>query len=72
MLVMSPFANMPPELEALAKATVDEVAAGRNPVFAGLLKDQAGAEKVAAGKVMDDAALSGMQWLVEGVEGKLT
>jgi simple sugar transport system substrate-binding protein len=72
MLVMSPFANMPPDMEALAKATVDEVAAGRNPVFAGPLKDQAGAEKVAAGKVMDDAALSGMQWLVEGVEGKLT
>ena len=72
MLVMSPFANMPPEVEALAKATVDDIASGKNKVFVGPLKDQAGAEKVPDGKVMDDAALSGMQWLVEGVEGKLT
>jgi basic membrane protein A len=28
--------------------------------------------KVPAGTTMDDGALSGMQWLVQGVDGKLS
>jgi hypothetical protein len=28
--------------------------------------------KLPAGEVMDDGALAGLQWLVEGVEGKLS
>ena len=72
MLVLSPFKNMPPEVAALATATVADITSGKLKVFTGPLTDQAGAGKVAAGTVMDDAALSGMQWLVKGVEGKLT
>ncbi len=72
MLGMAPFANMPPEVTALAADTRAAVASGANPVFAGPLTDQAGAVKVAAGKSMDDAALSSMQWLVQGIDGKLT
>ena len=72
LLEMSPFANMPPEVEALAKQTVADVQSHKIPIFAGPLTDQAGAVKLAAGKEMDDGALSGMQWLVKGVEGKLS
>ena len=72
MLGMAPFANMPPEVTALATDTRSAVSSGANPVFAGPLTDQAGAVKVAAGKSMDDAALSSMQWLVQGIDGKLT
>ena len=72
MLEMAPFENMPDDVLALAKSTEADIKAGRKEVFAGPLKDQAGAEKVPAGTVMSDSALSGMQWLVEGVEGKLT
>ena len=68
---MAPFANMPPEVMALANETKAAVASGK-PVFAGPLTDQAGAVKVAAGKSMDDGALSSMQWLVQGIDGKLT
>ena len=72
MLKMSPFTNMPAEVESLATTTVADVTSGKNKIFVGPIKDQSGAVKIAAGTTMDDGALSGMQWLVEGVDGKLT
>jgi simple sugar transport system substrate-binding protein len=72
MLAMSPFTNMPPDLVAIATKTVADITAGTNKIFVGPLTDQSGAVKVAAGAVMDDKALNEMQWLVQGVEGKLT
>ncbi len=72
MLEMSPFTNMPSEVEALAKSTVADINSGKNKVFVGQLTDQAGAVKLPAGQVMDDGTLSQMQWLVQGVDGKLT
>ena len=72
MLAMSPFTNMPPDVAALATQTEADVKSGKNKVFVGPIKDQSGAVKVAAGTTMDDGALSGMQWLVEGVDGKLS
>jgi len=35
------------------------------------LKDQNGVEKVAAGTNLDDGALLGMNWFVEGVQGTI-
>ncbi len=72
MLKMSPFTNMPADVAALATSTVADIAAGKNKVFVGPIADQSGTVKVPAGQVMDDAALSSMQWLVEGIDGKLT
>ncbi len=72
MLGMSPFANMPPDVAALATSTEADIKAGKNKVFVGPLLDQSGATKVAAGVVMDDGALNGMQWLIQGIQGKLT
>ena len=72
MLKMAPFANMPDDVKALAQKTVDDIAAGKQKIFVGPLVDQSGAEKLPAGQVMDDATLSGLQWLVQGVEGKLS
>ena len=72
MLVMSPFSNMPPDVAALATSTMADIGSGKNKVFAGPLTDQAGTVKLPAGSAMDDAALSSMQWLVRGVDGKLT
>ncbi len=72
LLAMSPFKNMPPDVASVAAQKVADITAGKNKVFVGPLTDQSGAEKVAAGVVMDDKALNEMQWLVQGVEGKLT
>jgi simple sugar transport system substrate-binding protein len=72
MLAMSPFTNMPPDVAALATSTVADITSGKNKVFVGPIMDQSGAMKVPAGTAMDDGALGTMQWLVQGVDGKLT
>jgi len=72
MLAMSPFENMPPDVAALATKTVADITDGKNKVFVGPLKDQTGAVKVPPGTVMSDLELNQMQWLVQGIEGKLT
>jgi basic membrane protein A len=56
----------------LATSTVADIKSGKNKVFVGPVMDQTGAVKVPAGTAMDDGALSAMQWLVQGVEGKLS
>jgi simple sugar transport system substrate-binding protein len=72
MLKMSPFTNMPDDVKALAQRTVDDITSGKQKIFVGPLVDQSGAVKLPAGQTMDDAALASLQWLVEGVEGKLS
>ncbi len=72
MLEMSPFTNMPDDVKALAQQTVADITSGKNKIFVGPLKDQSGKQQVPAGQTMDDGALSSLQWLVEGVQGKLT
>jgi simple sugar transport system substrate-binding protein len=72
MLVMTPFSNMPDDVKAQATATEADIASGRNKIFSGPIKDQSGGVKVPEGTTMDDGALASMQWLVQGVEGKLT
>ena len=65
---MSPFnEKMPADVKAAAQKVVDETTAGTYSVFTGPIKDQAGAEKVAAGAVIPDADLLKMDWYVEGV-----
>jgi simple sugar transport system substrate-binding protein len=63
---------MPDDVKALAQQTVDDIAPGKQKIFVGPLVDQTGAVKLPAGQAMDDGTLSGLQWLVEGVEGKLS
>ncbi len=72
MLGMAPFTNMPEDVAMLARNTVADITANKNKVFTGPITDQAGAVKVPAETTMDDGALNGMQWLVQGVDGKLT
>ncbi len=72
MEVMAPFTNMPPDVAELAKTTMADIGSGKFNVFTGPINDQAGALKVPAGKVLDDGELSAMQWLAQGVDGKLT
>jgi basic membrane protein A and related proteins len=71
MLVMAPYRNMPDDVASLAKATEEGLKSGKIVPFKGPLKDQTGATKAGLGSDLDDAAISSMNWLVEGVEGKL-
>jgi simple sugar transport system substrate-binding protein len=72
MLKMAPFRNMPPAVSAKAAATVADISAGKTKIFVGPLTDQSGKVFLPAGQVMDDGTLSGIQTLVNGVEGQLS
>lgn len=72
LLRMSPFTNMPDDVKALAEQTVADITSGKQKIFVGPLTDQSGKVQVPAGQAMDDGALSSLQWLVEGIQGKLT
>ncbi len=72
LLQMAPFRNMPSPVAAQATQAMDDVKSGKTRVFAGPISDQSGATKVDQGQTMSDADLSQMQWLVRGVQGKLS
>jgi len=71
MLQMAPYRNMPADVAAAAAAAETGIRDGKIIVFKGPLKDQSGKERVAAGAAMDDGAMAGMDWLIDGVDGKL-
>ena len=67
---LAPFGPMVPD--DVRKTVLAEKAAlvkGSVKVFTGPIKDQSGAERVAAGQVPADGDLLGMNWFVEGVIG---
>jgi len=71
MLKMAAYANMPADVAALAQKTEEAIKTGKLAVFKGPINDQNGAVKAASGQTLDDAAILGMNWLAEGVEGQL-
>jgi len=63
-----------PDVKQMAEAEAAKFKSGEQTIFTiftGPLKDQTGAEKVAAGTAMTGEELLGMNWFVEGVEGKI-
>lgn len=63
--------DLPAEVAAEMAAAEAAIVDGSLQIFAGPLKDNTGAEKVAEGAVMSDDEVKGMNWLVEGVQGTL-
>ena len=60
---------VPADVKKLAEERRDAIKAGKLHPFSGPLKDQAGKEVLAAGKVYTDAELKQMNFYVQGVEG---
>jgi len=71
MVSMAPYTNMPADVAKLAAETEAAISSGKLHPFQGPIKDQEGNIKAEAGSVIDDGTLLGMNWYVEGVEGKL-
>ena len=61
---------VPADVKAVVDSKKAELVKG-GKVFVGPLKDQSGAEKIAAGASVSDEDLLKMSWLVQGVEAKL-
>ncbi|MEO8285103.1 MAG: BMP family ABC transporter substrate-binding protein [Chloroflexota bacterium] len=72
---LAPYGSMvPDDVKKLADDETAKFKSGAETiftVFAGPLKDQTGAEKVASGKSMTAEELLSMDWFVQGVEGTI-
>ena len=72
MIVMAPFTNMPEDVKATAEKTVADIASGAVRPFACPVLDQQGQDHCKPGaKALDDGAVLGMNWYVQGVEDKI-
>ena len=72
MIVMAPFTNMPGDVKATAEKTVADIASGAIRPFACPVLDQQGQDRCKPGaKALDDGAVLGMNWYVQGVEDKI-
>jgi simple sugar transport system substrate-binding protein len=70
LVVLAPFTNMPPDVSAMAQATIDKIKGGFNP-FTGPITKQDGSVGVPAGKTISDDDLLALSWYVKGVDDKL-
>ena len=71
MLTLSKFQNMPDNVAQKAQKAHDDIKSGKLKVFAGPLVDNKGKEIIPAGKALDDGALWGMNYYLQGVNGKV-
>ena len=62
---------VPAAVRDLIAKTTREIKSGQRHPFQGPIRDQSGEIKVAAGQTMDDGALLGFNWYVNGVVGAL-
>jgi simple sugar transport system substrate-binding protein len=71
MLKLSKFQNMPDDVKQKAEEVVNGIKSGSIKIFAGPLMDNTGKEILPAGKEMDDGSLWGMNYYLQGVDGKI-
>ena len=71
-LVLTQFENMPSDVAVAAQKAADDIKSGANKIFTGPIRDNTGAEKVPAGKTLNDGELfTTLDYYVEGVVGKI-
>ena len=70
-LAMAEYTNLPEDVVAKAMETEAMIISGEFHPFTGPINNQAGEQIAAAGEVLDDGALLGMDWYVQGIDDKL-
>ncbi len=70
-LTMAAYTNLPEDVAAKAMDTEAMIKSGEFHPFTGPINNQAGELIAAAGEVLDDGALLGMNWYVEGIDDKV-
>ena len=71
-LVLSPFENMPSDVAAAAAKAAADIKSGKNKIFTGPIKDNAGELRVPAGKTLNDGELfQTLDYYVDGISGKI-
>ncbi|NKB62757.1 MAG: BMP family ABC transporter substrate-binding protein [Gammaproteobacteria bacterium] len=72
MVGMAPYGDVvPADVRAAADAVKASIIDGSFHPFQGPINNQAGETVVKAGETLDDGALLGMDWYVEGIQGQL-
>jgi len=72
MIALAPFGpGVPADVQDMVAEAEAKIASGELHPFAGPVKDQSGEVRIAEGEVMDDGAMLGFDWYVEGVVGEL-
>ncbi len=69
-VVMAPYTNLPPDVVEMAKATEAKIKGGWEP-FTGPITKQDGSVAAEDGVTLDDGAILGMNWYIQGVDDKL-
>ena len=69
--MLAPFTNLPPDVVAMANATIDKIKSGAFHPFTGPITKQDGSVGVPAGKTISDGDLLGLNWYVKGIDDKL-
>jgi basic membrane protein A and related proteins len=64
-------ANAPKGAQAAVDKIKAQIIAGKFDVWAGPIKDQTGAVRIAKGATLDDKGQLSLDWLVEGIVGKI-
>ena len=71
-LVLSPFENMPADVAKAAAQAAADIKSGKNKIFTGPIKDNAGKLRVPAGKTLNDGGLfQTLDYYVDGISGKI-
>ena len=71
-LVLSPFENMPADVAKAAAQAAADIKSGKNKIFIGPIKDNAGKLRVPAGKTLNDGELfQTLDYYVDGISGKI-
>ena len=71
MVDMAAYTNLPADVAAMAKATQAKITSGAFHPFTGPITKQDGSAAAAAGEVLDDGTMAGMNWYVKGIDDKL-
>jgi len=71
-LQLAPIKNVPDDVKAAGEKVIQGWMDGSYNVYAGPIKDQSGAVKVAEGSSMSFGDILGLNWLVDGVDGKMS
>jgi len=69
-VVMAPYTNLPDDVVEMATATEEKITGGWEP-FTGPITKQDGTVAAEDGVTLDDGAILGMNWYVQGVDDKL-
>ena len=71
-LVLSPFENMPADVAKAAAQASADIKSGKNKIFTGPIKDNAGKLRVPDGKTLNDGELfQTLDYYVDGISGKI-